>query len=163
MGSNTKLQLQFTDRPWYANGSNGSSYADTGYQSTWEVTRAQASTTGILNNYTGAEAATALIDADPSAAARTFLTQIEPVLPGITARWNGKATLDAWVGNKWAKGSYSYYRVGQNTAFGGAESEREGNAHFAGEHTTQEWQGWLQGAVFTGQRAVKEILTDLKD
>src|SRR6185437_7432408 len=40
-GSNSKLQLQFSSRLWNAQGSNGGSYADTGYQSTWDVTRGQ--------------------------------------------------------------------------------------------------------------------------
>lgn len=31
----------------------------------------------------------------------------------------------------YAKGSYSYWRVGHYTAFGGAEGERSGNCHFA--------------------------------
>lgn len=55
----------------------------------------------------------------------------------------------------------SYYRVGQTTAFGGVEAEREGHVHFAGEHTTQEWRGFLQGAVFTGQRAANSVLEAL--
>ena len=33
---------QFTSRHWHALGSNGDTFADTGYQSTWEVTRAPA-------------------------------------------------------------------------------------------------------------------------
>ena len=30
--------------------------------------------------------------------------------------------------------------------------------HFCGEHTTQDFQGYLNGAVFTGQRAAGEVL-----
>src|SRR5918912_1325234 len=51
-GRNSKLQLQFGSRLWNTSGpwglSNGSTYADTGYQNTWDVTRAQGGTTGIL-------------------------------------------------------------------------------------------------------------------
>ena len=43
------------------------------------------------------------------------------VLPGITASYNGKATLDYWTGNPWTHGSYSYWKVGQYTAFAGIE------------------------------------------
>ena len=56
-GHNGKLQLQFTRRLWEQQGpwglGNGSSYADTGYQNSWEVTRAQNGQSGILNDYTG--------------------------------------------------------------------------------------------------------------
>src|SRR5262249_20968496 len=54
MGMNAKLALQFTARHWYSLGNAGDSYSDTGYQATWEVTRAQPGTTGILVDYTGA-------------------------------------------------------------------------------------------------------------
>jgi len=94
----------------------------------------------------------------PAQAAATFLKQIEPVLPGATASWNGRVTRDYWTGNEWTKGSYSYWKVGQYTRFSGAEKEQSGNCHFAGEHTSQDFQGYLQGAVETGQRAASEIL-----
>jgi monoamine oxidase len=42
------------------------------------------------------------------------------------------------------------------------EKERQGNCHFAGEHTSQDFQGYLNGAVETGARAANEILGDLK-
>ena len=48
--------LQFSDRHWYAAGNNGNTYADTGYQATWEVTRAQPGAPGILVDYTGGTA-----------------------------------------------------------------------------------------------------------
>ena len=58
----------------------------------------------------------------------------------------------------WTLGSYSYYRVGQYTRFGGAEAERSGRCHFAGEHTSSDAQGYLEGAVESGERAAREVL-----
>ncbi len=55
MGTNSKLHLQFTRRHWNDLGVNGDTVADTGYQSTWEVSRAQPGTAGILVNYTGGD------------------------------------------------------------------------------------------------------------
>jgi monoamine oxidase len=69
--------------------------------------------------------------------------------------------VDYWAAYPWTRGSYSYYKVGQYTAFGGAEEEVSGACHFAGEHTTQDFQGYLQGAVFSGQRAAAEVLDAL--
>jgi len=77
-------------------------------------------------------------------------------------QWTGRATVDYWAGNQWAKGSYSYWKVGQYTRFSGMEQARQGNCHFAGEHTSTDNQGYLEGAVETGERAVDEILGDLK-
>jgi len=39
------------------------------------------------------------------------------------------------------------------------EREPEGNVHFAGEHTSVNSQGYLNGAVETGQRAAQELLS----
>jgi monoamine oxidase len=94
--------------------------------------------------------------------AQQFLGQIEPVLPGISQYWNGKATVDFWAGYPWTLGSYSYWKVGQYTKFSGAEGERSGACHFAGEHTSVDFQGYLNGAVESGERAASEILADLK-
>jgi len=161
MGTNSKLQLQFRDRHWRTLGGNGDTFADTGYQSSWEVTRAQPGAKGILVDYTGGTIG-ASFTGSPDAHARTFLTQIEPVFPGISRRWNGKVTPDFWPAHPYTLGSYSYWKAGQYTAFSGVEGEAVGTCHFAGEHTSQDYQGYLNGAVETGYRAAAEILAALK-
>jgi monoamine oxidase len=158
MGSNSKLNVGFAARHWRTLGNNGDTFADTGYQATWEVSRAQAGTSGILVDYTGGPVADAFASGTAASHAKTFLTRLEPVLPGISARWDRRATVDCWRTNPWTRGSYSYYRVGQYTAFGGAEAEAHGGLHFCGEHTTQDFQGYLNGAVATGERAAREVL-----
>jgi monoamine oxidase len=163
MGTNSKLHLQFRDRYWYGLGNNGNTYADTGYQNTWEVTRAQPGPKGILVDYTGGKVGASFGSGTPTSRAQEFLAQIEPVLPGIGSHWiQGAATVDFWAGNPWTLGSYSYWKVGQYTKFSGIEGVRQGNCHFCGEHTSQDSQGYLNGAVETGERAADEILGDLK-
>ena len=162
MGTNSKLNVGFKTRHWRSLGINGDTYADTGYQSTWEVSRGQAGTSGILVDYTGGTIGASFGSGTPQSRAQQFCAQIEPLLPGITKQLSGKATIDYWQGNPWTKGSYSYWKPGQYTAFSGAEGEQSGNCHFAGEHTSTDFQGYLNGAVETGERVVDEILSDLK-
>jgi monoamine oxidase len=164
MGTNSKLHVQFKKRLWNALECNGETYADTGYQNTWEVTRGQPGTAGILVDYTGGKIGASFgpENGSPSERAEKFLKQLEPVLPGIKAQWNGKATIDYWAGNPWSKGSYSYWKVGQYTKFAGIERQQEGNCHFAGEHTSIDFQGYLNGAVESGDRAAEEIFAALK-
>ena len=162
MGTNSKLQLQFTDRHWRGLGGNGDSYSDTGYQSTWEVTRGQSGTKGILVDYTGGNIGAAFGSLSPTQYAQRFLGQIEPLFPGITNKWTGQVTLDFWKTYPWTLGSYSYWKVGQYTAFSGVEKEAQGSCHFAGEHTSQDFQGYLNGAVETGYRAADEVIAALK-
>jgi monoamine oxidase len=174
MGRNTKLQLQFTSRPWATTGpwpgiSNGETYADTGYQNTWEVSRAQPGTQGILVDYTGGSKAGAFNPASPFLTAstsqvrtyaQTFLTQIEQVLPGVSSRWNGKATLSAWHTNPYSWGAYSYWPTGYCHLYAGYEGVRQGKVHFAGEHCSIDYQGYMEGGATEGQRAAAEVLGD---
>jgi monoamine oxidase len=176
-GANCKLQLQFDSRYWNTSGpwgiGNGNSYADTGYQNTWDVTRAQDGTTGILVDYTGGGVPLASFKGDttdPKVVARfasTFLRQIEPVFPGISRHWNGRATLDVPLSDPFLLGSYSYWKVGQYTLFSGYEKARQpdpltGKCHFAGEHCSQDFQGFMEGGASEGYRAATEILQDYK-
>jgi len=176
-GKNAKLHLQFDTRYWNTSGpwgiGNGATYSDTGYQNTWEVSRAQDGSTGILVDYTGGGVPLASFSGDPSNPAlvkqyaKTFLSQLEPVFPGITSRWNGRATLDVPLNNPFLRGSYSYWKVGQYTQFSGYEKARQpdptsGKCHFAGEHTSQDFQGFMEGGAAEGLRAANEILSDYK-
>jgi monoamine oxidase len=164
MGSNSKLNVQFTDRHWTSRPlrNNGDSFADTGYQATWEVSRAQPGKEGILVAYSGGNHADTFGVGTPVERAVEFLGQIEPVLPGISTKFNGRATVDFWRGNPLVRGSYAFWGVGQYTRFAGVEGAQEGNAHFCGEHTSIDSQGYLNGAVETGERAAREVLSDLR-
>ena len=159
MGTNSKLHMQFNTRPWYGVGANGETYADTGYQNTWEVTRAQSGTRGILVNYTGGRIGASFSPANgtPAQRAQQFFPQIAPLFPTLAAEWTGRAFIDDWTRYPWTLGSYSYWKVGEYTSFVGAEREASGNCHFAGEHTSVDFQGYLNGAVESGQRAASEI------
>jgi monoamine oxidase len=132
-GRNSKLQLQFANRLWNGQGSNGASFSDTGYQNTWDVTRGQPGAAGILVNYTGGNVAAALSAGTPYAnaanpkvttLAQKFLKQAEPVFPGIAGRWNGRATLSTPMLDPRLNCSYSYWRVGQYAGFAGWEPAR---------------------------------------
>src|SRR5437773_2790361 len=167
-GKNAKLHLQFDSRYWNTTGpwgiGNGSTYSDTGYQNTWDVTRAQNGDTGILVDYTGGGVPLASFKGDTTdpkvvaGFAKTFLGQLEPVFPGITQLWNGRATLDVPLSDPFLLGSYSYWKVGQYTLFSGYEKARQpepltGKCHFAGEHCSQDFQGFMEGGASEGYRA----------
>jgi monoamine oxidase len=176
-GRNDKLQLQFDRRIWNGTGAwpgigNGNSNADTGYQNTWDVTRGQGGTSGILVDYTGGNVAGSFNPSTPysdaasnpqvTRYARTFLKQIEPVYPGLTARWNGKATLSVPALDPNLNCSYSYWKVGQYVAFSGYEKVRQGNILFAGEHCSQDFQGYMEGGASEGVRAANDLLAEFK-
>ena len=94
--------------------------------------------------------------------ARSTLATLETVWPGVTPDWNGLATLSVPFLDPNLNGSYSYYRVGQYHSFGGYEAARQRNIHFAGEHTSTEFQGFMEGAAAEGVRAARALLADLR-
>jgi monoamine oxidase len=173
-GHNGKLQLQFTSRAWEGSGpwpgtSSGASYADTGYQNTWEVSRAQAGTPGILVDYTGGNVTDSMKTsaafttiADTKAVgtdAQRFLSQIAPVYPGLT--WNGKATSSLPHKSNLLGASYSFWKVGQYTGFSGYEKAQQGGVLFCGEHTSQDFQGFMEGGASEGARAANDLIAIL--
>jgi monoamine oxidase len=171
-GRNGKLNIQFSSRLWNAQGSNGNLYTDVGLQSGWDVTRGQSGATGILVDYSGGNIAGSFRPSTPYSNASTnlqvasyvqsVLPQFETIFPGITSRWNGKASLSVPFLDPLLKLAYSYWRVGQYTSFSGYEGVAQGSIHFGGEHTSQDFQGYMEGGALEGARAADEILAALK-
>jgi monoamine oxidase len=175
-GHNSKLQLQFSSRYWNTQGpwglSNGNVYSDVDIQNIWDVSRAQPGATGILVNYSGGNVANvykpstpysnAAANAQVTTYANQFLTKLEPIFPGISARWTGKATLSTPFLDPLLNCSYSYWKPGQYVGFSGYEGVAQGSIHFAGEHCSVDFQGYMEGGAAEGGRAAGEILALLK-
>ncbi len=173
-GHNGKLQLQFGQRAWLGTGpwpgkSNGSSYSDSGYQASWDVTRAQAGTPGILVLYSGGSVTDAMKTTSPFATAtdakvqqdaQRGLTQLSSVYPGLA--WNGLVTQSLPHRSNLFGASYSYWKVGQYTAFSGYEGVPQGGVYFCGEHTSQDFQGFMEGGATTGRSTAKALFPLLK-
>jgi monoamine oxidase len=173
---NGKLHLQFKHRLWLDNRPDlwglcgGDAYADTGFQCTWEATRAQPRLSpvdyGILVDYTGGNVADSMYLKHPYGDtsdnrvirdAQRFLTQIEPVWPGMTALWNSRASNSLAHLDPLLNCSYAYWRVGQYQKFVGYERVPQGNVYFAGDHTSVDMLGYMEGAAIEGIRAGNEV------
>ena len=153
MGTNSKLHVQFTSRHWDALGINGETLRRHRLpEHLGGDARRRPGTAGILVDYTGGNIGASFGSGTPTRTREQFLAQIEPVLPGHLRR-TGTAGRRSTTGPgyPWTKGSYSYWKVGQYTKFAGAERKRKGNCHFAGEHTSIDFQGYLNGAVESGR------------
>lgn len=162
-GTNAKLMMGFSERVWRTrHGSNGSVLTDLPFQLTWETSRLQAGEAGILTNFTGGEHGATLGQGSPAQQAAFAVQHLETLFPGIAATRAGmKESRFHWPSHPYTLGSYSCYLPGQWTGIGGAEGERVGRLSFAGEHTSQEAQGYMEGGCESGERAAREILEDL--
>lgn len=161
-GTNSKLITGYRSRIWreiYQ--STASVYTDLGFQNSWEATPFAPTGNGLVTNFTGGKQGLAIGGGTPEDQAQKFLGQFERVFPGVSNLRSGKAVRAYWPGERFFKGSYSCYLVGQWTQMYGVEGERVGNLYFAGEHTSLENQGYMEGGCETGQRAAFEILQDL--
>ena len=97
----------------------------------------------------------------PERDVRWALGEIERLFPGTTAAYTGRAYEDHWALDPWVHGAYSYYRVGQSNTYGELAGRTEGRFYFAGEHTSINNIGFLDGAVETGERAARRLLRRL--
>jgi monoamine oxidase len=172
MGFCTKLHMQFNSRPWVGRGpwpgvANGISFADTGYQQVWDATTGQPGRRGIAIQYGGGSGALTFQPSVPFANAssayvrssvREKLGQFGVVVPRVAAAYAGKATLAAWHRNPNTYGAYSCYPVDYCHRFAGYEGTRQGNVHIAGEHTSVDSLGYMNGGAESGARAAAELL-----
>ncbi len=170
-GTNAKMMIGFSRRPWRTLGGNGTSYSDlSNHQTTWETNPTQGSDTrGILTDYSSGQRGARL---DPTAVqteARQFLQDLNLVYPGTVGaatmiQGQYVAHLEHWPSNPLTQGSYTCYRPGQFTTMAGVEGLPAGNLFFAGEQTNSfyEWQGFMEGAALSGIAAAKSILAATK-
>ena len=81
----------------------------------------------------------------------TTLKQLDGIFSGLRANFERGAT-KCWLDDEWSRGAWSYVGF---TDFPTAIST-EGRIYFAGEHLSP-WPSWMQGALSSGLRAMKEI------
>jgi monoamine oxidase len=161
-GTNSKLITGYRSRIWRETyQSTASVFTDLGFQNSWEATPFAPTANGLVTNFTGGKKGLSIGAGVPEDQAQRFLNQFERVFPGVRNLRTGKAVRAFWPGERFFKGSYGCYLVGQWTQMYTVEGERVGNLYFAGEHTSLENQGYMEGGCETGQRAALEILEDL--
>jgi len=181
---NGKLQLEFASRYYdRARAVSGQivhlsavTYSDIGtarapgFISTWEGNPRNPSELGIIVNYTGGHAGESLRNATaiPGAEAPYFgeaagkdvarlLADFEKIWPGIGARYTGRALVSNWWDNPYSRGAFVSPDIGAMTSWWGAQLEREGNIHFAGEACDVEYWSYMNGAIRSGERVAREI------
>ncbi len=173
-GYHTKLHLQFNKRAWmrpvhpWPEPTTGQIWTTLRIQSALDYSLGQHGADGLIEVFTGGAPALVNTPAMPyarvgdSAAVewhvRQFFTQLDAIWPGVSATWNGKATFGNAQADPNILASYSCWLVGQCTTIAGHEARAQGGVHFAGEHTSVEYQGFMEGGAQSGLRAADEIL-----
>src|SRR5581483_10906115 len=172
-GTNTKFNLQFKSRFWNGTGawpgvSDGTIYTDLPMNNTWEATRGASGATGVVVIYTGGNVGASIKLAQPYSTTASgaqvtsyvnqYLKQLDTIWPGAAKQYNGLATSSTPWSDPNLLGSYSCWKLGQYTTFSGYEGVAQGSIHFAGEHCSINFQGFMEGGASEGRRAAHEVL-----
>jgi monoamine oxidase len=162
-GTNAKVIGQFRSRVWLERQkASGTSITDLPVQASWDASRGQRGASGLLSVFLGGAAGLAAAAGSPDACMRGFLPDLDTIFPGTAAEYyDGSALRMHWPSMPFARGSYACYRPGQ-AAWSGRVGERVGHLHFCGEHTSATFQGYIEGAAESGERAAQELLSDLR-
>lgn len=169
MGSNAKIHVELGRKTWPALGFSGAAYSEWDrFCCAWDdsVPIGPGGSPALLLGFPGGRIGRSRLTgaahgAAPAGDVAWFLRQIEPVYPGTTAAYTGRSYEDHWALDPWVGGAYSYYRVGQASSYGTLAGAPEGRVHFAGEHTSIQHQGFLDGAVASGERAARQLFNRL--
>jgi monoamine oxidase len=160
-GTNAKLITGFSRRVWEEAHSTGYTFTDLEFQCCWETSRGQAGTHGILTNFAGGNLGLHLNDGDIQERAVAFASQVEKIYPGAAEAFTTKAVRQHWPSVPFAQGSYTCYKPGQYSTLSDSVATPVGNLFFAGEHTSAEFNGYMEGAAESGERAAKEVLAKI--
>jgi monoamine oxidase len=157
-GTNAKLFMGFSSRPWRKAGSTGYFFSDSGMQSGWDHSMTQPGQAGGLTIFNGGAQGMSLGRNGPVAQADGFTDSLEAVFPGSRAARNGRVGAFHWPTYPLSLGSYACYKPGQWTTLGGEEAKPVGNLFFAGEHCSRNFQGYMNGGAATGREAGAAVL-----
>ena len=158
-GSNAKLMIGFDRRVWCEHDANGASMSDLSYQTSWDTSRKQPGTAGILTNFTGGRHGVELGAGTPQQQAERAVADLEQLFPGIAAARSGQRQARFhWPSHPWTLGSYACFRPGDWSQLRGAMGESVGGLHFAGEHCALETQGFMEGGCESGELAAAAVL-----
>ena len=115
----------------------------------------------ILTAWAGGHAADALlaqgsriIDRALDSLATTFAVKRREVEPLVDS-----THMHDWQADRFSRGAYSYAGVGGQNAHSSLAKPIRGTLYFAGEATSSDETGTVSGAVATGKRAAKQVLS----
>jgi monoamine oxidase len=153
-GPATRLLLQFTERFWKKLGRPTAFGSDQPTGAVWDGNEQQRGPAGILSLLAGGSASAALQRMLDDEGVRGVADRL---------RWLGRpSTLVAshaitWEHDPWARGGYAYFDPAFDPRWREVFARPAGRIVFAGEHTSLRWQGYMNGAIESGQRAAAEI------
>lgn len=146
----SRVYLQTKNRFWENKGLNGFALTNDAVE-IWQPTWSQPGPRGILMTYNRPGQAERIAGMKENERISSTLDQLNGIFPGLSENFEG-ATTKCWIEDEWSRGAWSF--VGPRDFV--SASTPGGRIHFAGEHLSP-WFSWMQGALDSSLRAVKQI------
>ena len=86
------------------------------------------------------------------------LEDVERIHPWIGEEFEVGAS-HAWYDDPWARGAFALFEPEQQTNLQADIVRPEGRVHFAGEHTCYAFTGYMEGALQSGFRLARKIVS----
>jgi monoamine oxidase len=163
MGSVIKCMAVYDEPFWRADGLSGMATSDTGaVKLTFDNSPPEANPRGVLLGFIEGQEARELTSAPRGERREAVLESFERYF-GPEARTGVRRYLDkSWAEEVWTRGCYvGFMPPGVLVGYREALREPIGRIHWAGTETATVWNGYLDGAVESGQRAAAEVLAAL--
>ena len=151
-----KVVIQYRRRWWRERAWNGHLIGDGPLACTWEPTSEQAGGRGLLTVYSGGEPGAVLTRLDDDARVAAVRAALERHFPESAPLAEQTATI-AWPREPFSGGAYMALAPGEVTRHWETLFTPAGRLYFAGEHAAVV-QGYMEGAVESGQRVAAEIV-----
>lgn len=171
LGANEKLIAGFSQRAWHRPGGfRGEAWTDQGFSEVWDATQRQPQMPGgALTFLMGGRDARREGRPATDVQGREWVGRLDVYVPGVAKAATGRYLRTDWVGSPLSQGAYTSFRPGQLTEFGDlmwveadapdAQQEvRVGRVLFAGEHLSDAFYGFMNGAAQTGRLAAQAAL-----
>ncbi|MFQ3660281.1 MAG: FAD-dependent oxidoreductase [Anaerolineae bacterium] len=154
-GTNGKLVIGVNRRVWNEQGYSGYLYTDAPFGSGWDSSELQGSGVGSYTFFNGGLEGVTFGRA-VSGAANTYTAALDAAFPGIERARNEVTHARAWAIDPHALGSYSCPLPGQYSTYELLQAP-VGAVYFAGEHTSIDYFGYMNGAAESGRRVAEAI------
>src|SRR5471032_2750408 len=149
-----KVFLQTRTRFWLRDGLSGNVTTDLPIERLTPDPGADPGALGALTAYPIGRYANALEAMSEPARVAAAYEQARQIFPELADVFEG-GVAHCWGADPWQRGSFALHTPGQ-IGFIDTLGTPEGRIHFAGEHTSA-WTGWMQGALESARRVVREI------
>jgi monoamine oxidase len=156
MGIATKF-LAVCEKDFWSPTRSADSLTDTLAGSTWEGPPADESGRRSLVAFAGGPAAETLHELPLEKQATTLRSSVEEVLPGFNAAHLKSEFVD-WPGDPWTRGGYSFPMPGQFLSQSRILRDGIGHLHFAGEHASFGFTGYMEGGLESGASLAQRLI-----